>query len=97
MYELATMGIPTVCCYYVDNQRRIAEGFKTACGMVNAGDYSLDQMQVAEEIMREVMLLTGDVERRRRLSEAMKKVTQGDGARNMVLCLKRYMEERNEK
>jgi len=97
MYELATMGIPTVCCYYVDNQRRIAEGFKTACGMVNAGDYSLDQMQVAEEIMREVMLLTGDVERRRRLSEAMKKVTQGDGARNVVLCLKRYMEERNEK
>ena len=27
MYELSTIGVPTVCCYYVENQRRLAEGF----------------------------------------------------------------------
>ena len=50
MYELSAMGVPTVCCYYVENQRRIAEGFAEKVQMVNAGDFSADGEAVKKNL-----------------------------------------------
>lgn len=96
MYELATMGVPTVCCYYVENQRQIAEGFAVKTPVVNAGDYSADGPAVLDTILREIAALTGDREKRYALSEAMKQVTDGKGAFYLASALKKYMEEKDE-
>lgn len=80
LYELSTMGVPTVCCYYVENQRRLAEGFAEKVGLCNAGDYSKEPEAVLREMTDEVCRLVDDGEYRRKLSESMKGVTDGQGA-----------------
>lgn len=97
MYELATMGVPTVCCYYAENQRQLAEGFAARCEMINAGDYSAEKEAVIGTITAEVLRLVKDARRRRDLSRSMKKVTDGEGAKHLARELMRYMEEENEK
>lgn len=79
MYELSTMGVPTICCYYVENQRRIAEGF-TKLGLCNAGDFSIAPDNVIEKIKNEVDKLLNDDIKRMELSTIMKKTCDGKGA-----------------
>lgn len=80
MYELSTMGVPTVCCYYVENQRRLAEGFAEKVGLCNAGDYSRDPGVVLQKMEAAVCELVDDGEQRRKLSRRMQDVTDGQGA-----------------
>ncbi|MBQ9141708.1 MAG: UDP-2,4-diacetamido-2,4,6-trideoxy-beta-L-altropyranose hydrolase [Lachnospiraceae bacterium] len=80
MYELSAMGVPTVCCYYVENQRQIAEGFATKVGMCNAGDFSVEQSAVLERLTEAVCELVADKTARKSLSERMKQVADGQGA-----------------
>lgn len=87
MYELSAMGVPTVCCYYVENQRRIAEGFAKEVGILNAGDYTADESSVLDKIVREVNLLVTSYERRSSLSQQMKRVTDGNGAERIAAYL----------
>ncbi|MBQ8592517.1 MAG: DUF354 domain-containing protein, partial [Lachnospiraceae bacterium] len=49
MYELATIGVPTVCFYFVENQRQIAK----ACEVFakNAGNYVLSSEQTVDKIV----------------------------------------------
>ena len=58
MYELSAMGVPAVCCYYVENQRRIAEGFASMIGMTNAGDYSKNPDEALSQMIKAVSELT---------------------------------------
>ncbi len=80
MYELGAMGVPTVCCYYVENQRRIAEGFATKVGMCNAGDFSVEPEAVLERLTEAACELVADGAKRKALSERMKRVADGQGA-----------------
>ena len=80
MYELSAMGVPTVCCYYVENQRRIAEGFAKKIGMCNAGDFSAEQTAVLERMTEAVCELVADRTAREALSGRMKQVADGQGA-----------------
>lgn len=80
LYELSAMGVPTVCCYYVENQRRLAEGFAEKVGMCNAGDYSRDSAVVLQKTAAAVSELADDREHRRKLSRRMQEVTDGQGA-----------------
>ncbi len=91
MYELCAVGVPTVCCYYVDNQRAIAEGFAEKVQMVNGGDYSVEEQAVLLRITEEVCRLTDSLEARRDLSGRMKKVTDGHGAERIARELKRIV------
>ena len=84
MYELSAMGVPTVCCYYVENQRRIAEGFAEKVQMVNAGDFSADSAAVLDRLCEEVCRLAENVEARRALSRRMKQVADGRGAERIA-------------
>lgn len=80
LYELSTMGVPTVCCYYVENQRRLAEGFAEKVGLCNTGDYSQEPMEVLQRMTDEVCRLVADKVYRRNLSAHMQEVTDGQGA-----------------
>lgn len=80
MYELGCMGIPTVCCYYVENQRRIAEGFSQKAGICNAGDFSENPQVVLNKLTEAVNDLIRDREKRKTVASAMKRVADGKGA-----------------
>ncbi len=87
MYELCVMGVPTVCCYYVENQRRIAEGFAEQIGLCNAGDFSKEADNVLCRIKEEVQILNKDYETRKELSQKMKAICDGNGARRIAEAL----------
>ncbi len=80
MYELCTMGVPTICCYYVENQRRIAECFGEKTSMLNAGDFSEKPEQVLQSIGAEVQRLIQSVSLRRNLAQEMQQIADGLGA-----------------
>lgn len=88
MYELSAMGVPTVCCYYVENQKRIAEGFASMIGMTNAGDYSQYPDETLSIITEVVCKLADSEEERERLSSCMKQIVDGQGAERIAkeLC-----------
>lgn len=92
MYELCTLGVPTVCCYYVENQRRIAEGFETRTGVCNAGDFSKEPDKVLQRMVEETLSLLTSYEKRRRLSDEMRTVSLGKGAKQIVEKLIDYSE-----
>ena len=92
MYELCTMGVPTICCYYVENQRRIAECFGEETSMLNAGDYSENPENVLASIVREVQRLIADTTLRQKLSFEMKTVSDGCGARRIAEKVCNYLE-----
>ncbi len=87
MYELCVMGVPTVCCYYVENQRRIAEGFAEQIGLCNAGDFSKEADSVLLRICKEIQTLHKDYETRKDLSEKMKQLCDGSGAKRIAEAL----------
>lgn len=87
LYELSTVGVPTVCCYYVENQRRIAEGFAEQIGMVNAGDFSAEPDAVLDRLTEAVQKLTADGQARKALAGRMKTLTDGLGAVHIAKAL----------
>ncbi len=91
MYELSAMGVPSVCCYYVENQRRIAEGFADKVEMVNAGDFSKDGEAVLDKLTSEICRLVGSEEERKALSLRMRQVSDGYGARRVAEELKKIL------
>lgn len=84
MYELCTMGIPAICCYYVENQRQIAEGFAKKTSMVNAGNYAVEPEEVLHRIVTETKRLMHDTELRKRLAEEMHQISDGNGAERIA-------------
>lgn len=88
MYELSAMGVPTVCCYYVENQRRIAEAFASGVGMLNAGDFAADSESVLEILCMEINRLVNDTSARKVLSERMMQIVDGRGPQRLAkkLC-----------
>ncbi len=92
MYELCTMGVPTICCYYVENQRRMAECFGEETSMLNAGDYSKNPENVLSSIVLEVQRLMADSTLRQKLSLEMRTVSDGHGARRIAEKVCNYLE-----
>ena len=90
MYELCTMGIPTICCYYVENQRRMAECFGQETSMLNAGDFSANPEQVLSKITAHVLTLTNDLSMRMKLAAEMQKVSDGVGAWRIAEILQEF-------
>ncbi len=92
MYELCTIGVPTICCHYVDNQRKMAEYFGKETSMVNAGDYSKAPKEVLSSIVEETKRLILDAELRQKLSMEMKAISDGKGAHRIAEKLCNYLE-----
>ncbi len=92
IYELCTLGVPAVCCYYVENQRRIAEGISDKTSMINAGDFSKAPEQVLDTMIRAAEDLLQDFEKREQLSREMRQISDGLGAKRLAEALLGYME-----
>ncbi|MBE5866187.1 MAG: UDP-2,4-diacetamido-2,4,6-trideoxy-beta-L-altropyranose hydrolase [Lachnospiraceae bacterium] len=88
MYELSAMGVPTVCCYYADNQRRMAEACASRLELINAGDYRKDPDGVLKIMSDEICQLVNSKEKREKLSIRMKQVVDGKGVERIAqeLC-----------
>ena len=84
MYELSAMGVPTVCCYYVENQKRIAEGFEAKVGLCNGGDFSKEPEMVLERMADAVCKLVENRETRESMSLRLKKVSDGKGSQRIA-------------
>ena len=90
MYELCTMGVPTICCYYVENQRRMAECFGCETSMLNAGDFSKEPEAVLCAMSEQVLKLLESDSMRRKLSAEMHAVADGMGAWRIAEALKEF-------
>lgn len=89
MYELAAVGVPTVTFSYVDNQVVPAQAFAEKLGLVNAGDYLKEAVEVLTRIRNAAVELSGSKKSRELLSTRLRSCVDGQGARRVVEALMR--------
>lgn len=81
MYELATMGLPVLTFYFVENQRRIAEGFAKKGAAIGLGAFEASKPEVFEETLAsELNRLAGDYELREQIRKRAMECVDGMGA-----------------
>lgn len=80
LYELCSIGVPTVGFYFAENQRRNMEAFGKLTPVMNAGDFSVYPERVLDFILKEVEMLCGEKELREKISRAMRGIVDGKGA-----------------
>ncbi|MEG1848648.1 MAG: UDP-2,4-diacetamido-2,4,6-trideoxy-beta-L-altropyranose hydrolase [Lachnospiraceae bacterium] len=83
MYELAALGIPTVCFRFADNQKLIADSFGETLSKY-AGDYEEDANGMLHHIITALDTYIDSYESRRIACENMMQVLDGDGASRMA-------------
>ncbi len=80
LYELCSVGVPTVGFYFAENQRRNMESFGKLTPVLNAGDFSIYPEKVLDFMEKEVEVLCGSRELRQKISFAMRHIVDGQGA-----------------
>lgn len=80
LYELCSIGVPTVGFYFAENQRKNMEAFGKLTPVMNAGDFSAYPERVLDFILKEVEVLCGGKELREKISWAMRSLVDGKGA-----------------
>ena len=88
LYELCSVGVPTVGFYFVENQRLNMETFGRATCVKNAGDFSEEPERVLDFIEKEVEVLCRERTLREKISRNMKTIVDGRGADRLAqgLC-----------
>lgn len=80
LYELCSIGVPTVGFYFAENQRKNMETFGKLTPVMNAGDFSVSPEKVLDFILREVEILCCERQLREKISQAMRNIVDGKGA-----------------
>lgn len=80
VYEACALGIPMICFYFVENQRRIAEYFDKNTDVINCGDYAQYPQLVCENLADSVVRCVYGRETRKELYEQERKIVDGLGA-----------------
>lgn len=80
MYELCAVGVPSITCYYVENQRQIAQCFGDSTPVYNAGDYSKEPSEVRQRILKRTAELLHSRQLRQQVSDSMHRIADGNGA-----------------
>lgn len=84
LYELCSIGVPTVGFYVAENQRRNMEAFAKLTPVMNAGDYSADPERVLDFIGKEVEVLRREKALREKISQVMRMLVDGKGAERLA-------------
>lgn len=85
LYELCSTQTPTLTYILADNQIPSAEGFEKKQILKCIGDVrDLGAKKLAEELLRESVMLLEDATRRRAIAEKMKTVIDGEGAKRIA-------------
>lgn len=88
MYELATMGLPVLTFYFVENQRRIAEGFAREGAAILLGAYEeANPEQFEKNLKKEIERLVCDELLRENISWRAKECVDGMGAARIAETL----------
>lgn len=80
MYELCRMGVPSVCFYFAENQRRMAECFAARTGVINGGNLAVLEVEVLEKLLGRLKELEESISLRLLIREQMVKLVDGQGA-----------------
>lgn len=88
MYELCTVGVPTVTCYYVDNQKKAAIAFGEKTSVLNAGDYREAPLEVIDAMIRQAEQLLEDEVLCQETIRTMRELVDGNGTRRIAEALK---------
>lgn len=92
MYELCTVGVPTITCSYVKNQNIPARAFAKIVGMPDAGDYPVSPERMIENVLGELNRLVSSLDKRRELSLRMRMQVDGRGAERLAKEIINYKE-----
>ena len=80
MYELCSMGLPTVCFTFADNQRQQAECFDRTTKVKNAGSMTDRPEETIDRIAERLTQLEHDSALRQTIREQMLGLVDGQGA-----------------
>lgn len=84
LYELCSIGVPTVGFYFAENQRRNMEAFGKMTPVMNAGDFSAEPGRVLDFIEREVEVLCRERGLRQKISRTVRTIVDGKGAERLA-------------
>ncbi len=84
MYELCSMQLPTVCFYFAENQRRMAEYFDEATDIKNAGNMMEKKEETLSALTGRLLCLEQDGALRERIRAQMGRLTDGCGAQRIA-------------
>lgn len=91
MYELAVVGLPVVTFSFVDNQRRIAEGFGRENAGICVGHYQPEtEAEFLDALTQYVNQLVNNSGRRKELSERAHALVDGKGAERIAKAVLEY-------
>lgn len=80
MYELCSLKVPSVCFYFAENQRRMAECFDRHTGVINAGNLAVEEEAVLARLLVRIGELEADGGLRRKIGREMGALVDGQGA-----------------
>lgn len=80
LYELCAVGVPMICFSFVESQGRIVECFREKDLVCYGGSYLTLGKQLLEDITDNIVRLMEDPALRRKYSEKMKSLVDGQGA-----------------
>ena len=91
MYELSVMGMPTVTFSFVENQRRIAEGFDKKGAGICVGHYTKEtEESFLSKLTECVNALAKDFSTRNKISERACELVDGNGAGRIAETVLEY-------
>ena len=84
MYELCCMGLPTVCFYFAENQRRMAECFAKRTEIWNAGNFAKEKDVVLTRLLERLLELETNETLRNRIGTQAVQLVDGKGAARLA-------------
>lgn len=84
LYELCACGTPAITFALADNQLSGADAFHRAGIMISLGDIRADMDNPIEKIMESIWVLSGDLGKRKEISQRMQGVIDGNGAKRIA-------------
>ncbi len=84
IYELCSVGVPTIGFFFAENQRLNMEAFGSSTPICNAGDFSVNPEKVLDFIEKEVEILSASLELRKKISMVERMIVDGRGAERLA-------------
>ncbi len=92
LYELCAVGVPTLCFSFVDNQKKIVEGFAKKGLMAYTGNFLTQQAALFEGLRDTLETFIEDQNSREFYSAAMKAAVDAKGALRLAKALQDHID-----
>ena len=92
LYELAIMGIPTLCISSFKHEEPTAKKFMTKKVLINLG---MQKTVTKNQIEKQLVRLLNDVKKRKRMSSQGKKIVDGKGLIRVTKIIESFLLKSN--